>query len=830
MAAFQFPDPNDTQTVVNPITGSTYQWKEPPGKWVVTTKLRGVSDIIYEGDNPPDPIGDYKLWYSTDTLELYFYFCDANSVCAWVPTSAPITMLEGLQAEVTAAGADIAVVKRNIIELEDDISNIVAGLGQVTLQEVLDNGSVADKGFVLTNMTSDAILVSPDEARVMIAAVEDVVPKYELRHTTGALDTSLVELELDENGKRFDIECDERVDNIHFRFNDDVKLALNKDGDAVFGGRVQADAATKDEELVNLGQFNEDQLRQDKALILLEGEIEQLAPSFARGTWNWDDGDGYVDSGEYVMRGIQTQDSKDKMLEPLNEELNACLADSQNPQDQSACLRAYDEAADKIPDVGDEIQTYDWELTNQIEFSYIDSQDSIQTFEDVKAGQILDMVCPDGAFMVAEITKVTAGQWYENPVLEYKPITTNGDANGLTKLKIFSIDDGIEVDELNNFVRKSGDTMDGHLRVTNPGKTDGTYLFSVRADGLGDDKVAFRVTADGKVKAGHDTSSPFIASQNNDVVTKKFTDDKLVKKSGDEMTGKLTITKPAGDSPTNSFIINQFVTDEDGNIEQKVLLKDYKPQKTATYKSSIFYYGLCDNDASLVNRGYANGHFFQLDVKNQTKEPIWIRPENEDGDIKGGAGVGNMLVVNQESGNQGSIVRIQQNGEDCLKVEVDQTVNLFGNRVKKLAYPTAGDDGKQDAANRDYVDQAVAAIQGGSGGLFEPSLWTLDLSLDRDQVTKGMFYADNDDFYMATSTANNATWVPGVAGGRTTNAWVTIYSTAGKLMHTYEVNKIYFKEKYGKKYITEFEWTWDYASAALVNGDQYKIIVPGFLT
>ena len=168
MAAFQFPDPNDTQTVVNPITGSTYQWKEPPGKWVVTTKLRGVSDIIYEGDNPPDPIGDYKLWYSTDTLELYFHFCDANSVCAWVPTSAPITMLEGLQAEVTAAGADIAVVKRNIIELEDDISNIVAGLGQVTLQEVLDNGSVADKGFVLTNMTSDAILVSPDEARVMI--------------------------------------------------------------------------------------------------------------------------------------------------------------------------------------------------------------------------------------------------------------------------------------------------------------------------------------------------------------------------------------------------------------------------------------------------------------------------------------------------------------------------------------------------------------------------------------------------------------------------------------------------------------------------------------
>ena len=174
------------------------------------------------------------------------------------------------------------------------------------------------------------------------------------------------------------------------------------------------------------------------------------------------------------------------------------------------------------------------------------------------------MVCPDGSFMVAEITKVTAGQWYENPHLEYKPITTKGDANGLTKLKIFSIDDGIQVDDLNNFVRKSGDTMTGHLKVTHPGQTGGQYSFSVEAEGLQDGKqVAFRVTADGKVKAGHDTSNPFIATANNDVVTKKFADDKFVKKSGDKMTGQLTISKEAQDNPTNSFIINQFVKQAD---------------------------------------------------------------------------------------------------------------------------------------------------------------------------------------------------------------------------------------------------------------------------
>ena len=107
MAAFQFPDPAVQTTVKNPITGSTYQWQDPPGKWVVTVSIREVGDIVWEGDNPPDPIGDYKLWYSTDTLELYFYYCDVNGVCAWLPTSVPITAIEELTAFAAQAEVDI---------------------------------------------------------------------------------------------------------------------------------------------------------------------------------------------------------------------------------------------------------------------------------------------------------------------------------------------------------------------------------------------------------------------------------------------------------------------------------------------------------------------------------------------------------------------------------------------------------------------------------------------------------------------------------------------------------------------------------------------------
>ena len=109
MASFQFPaTPDDLDTVVNPITGSTYQWRADLSKWVLTRQPETTgSDLIWEGDSPPDPIGDYKLWYSTDTLELYFYYCDANGVCAWLPTSVPIQVLEDLNAFAAQAEVDI---------------------------------------------------------------------------------------------------------------------------------------------------------------------------------------------------------------------------------------------------------------------------------------------------------------------------------------------------------------------------------------------------------------------------------------------------------------------------------------------------------------------------------------------------------------------------------------------------------------------------------------------------------------------------------------------------------------------------------------------------
>jgi len=127
MPAFQFPDPLVQQTVKNPITGSTYQWKADPGKWVMTVSIREVGDIVWEGDDEPNPNpGDYKLWYHTEELELYYWYEDVNGVGAWLPTSAPITMLEDLDNSIFELRRDLTSTNIAVRENENRIGRTIA--------------------------------------------------------------------------------------------------------------------------------------------------------------------------------------------------------------------------------------------------------------------------------------------------------------------------------------------------------------------------------------------------------------------------------------------------------------------------------------------------------------------------------------------------------------------------------------------------------------------------------------------------------------------------------------------------------------------------------
>ena len=111
--------------------------------------------------------------------------------------------------------------------------------------------------------------------------------------------------------------------------------------------------------------------------------------------------------------------------------------------------------------------------------------------------------------------------------------------------------------EVDKRVKKTGDTMTGHLKMTRPDATTSGYIFSVEAPHLEDDKqVAFRVTGNGKVKAGHDTSHAFMAGDANDVITKQYIDEKVVKTSGTQSldSSKWKLQQPDSDGVNRNFI------------------------------------------------------------------------------------------------------------------------------------------------------------------------------------------------------------------------------------------------------------------------------------
>ena len=56
MASFQFPDPNVTQTVTNPVTGTVYQWQDSSGKWAATTLNTDAGFVELAGDTMTGPL------------------------------------------------------------------------------------------------------------------------------------------------------------------------------------------------------------------------------------------------------------------------------------------------------------------------------------------------------------------------------------------------------------------------------------------------------------------------------------------------------------------------------------------------------------------------------------------------------------------------------------------------------------------------------------------------------------------------------------------------------------------------------------------------------
>ena len=264
--------------------------------------------------------------------------------------------------------------------------------------------------------------------------------------------------------------------------------------------------------------------QQGNQIIELEEEIESIAPSLDRGKWNLAAlGAGVtLASGEYAMGiGVDSVYCQEKYLE--------CLAAAgQDEVAKTECNRLMGEC-ETAKDAGEEYFINDWSHATFLHFHKTDSEGKEHTFADYKVGMFIDLFDQgDTGFAVFEITAEPEldGDVY---TIGVTPIQHEGEASGLARVKVFSLS-GADPTE---FVRKTGSTMSGALNVIvesgnaayiKSGSTDTASVFYVRN---GDSKTLFRVKGTGNVQAGPDEDNPFIATDANDVTTKKFVDDAI---------------------------------------------------------------------------------------------------------------------------------------------------------------------------------------------------------------------------------------------------------------------------------------------------------------
>ena len=512
--------------------GITYIWDEDNQRWSVLSTKRNIKTIVFISDREPENVVSGDLWYDTTESLLKVYVNDH-----W----------------------------ESVGETPD-------------LESVLEKGNVADKDIYLTHIASsdaDIIDISPEKAKVIIATEHNKVPTFELQHYA-ADDNSQVKLELDEDGTRFDIECDEKVNNIHFRFEDDVQLELNKDGSAVFKGGVEVRGSLKSNGLTNQGNatfkfgsgqgllldsgssyepmlvlrsYSGPNQRKDVLTVRANGnaellgklnlspgeadneavtygqlatvaeEIEQVIPAYERGKYNFSLSDistGSSDRGKYTLLRLNTASDNSDATKACEDAREACKRNPDN--DPIDCDYEFNSCISSLPSPGTvDIVTNSFNSVQKIKFSKYDADGAKHEWTDVAVGQIIDIFNDDDdSYFVGEITDIDNNN-ANLVLLTVNKVQAKGNAVGAGRIKVFTLNN--EIDELTNYVRKTGDQMTGTLETTgrilirpdDVGAKGGNNMLVVNQQSSKGQASIFRVQQDGDdiIKVQYDRTTTF---------------------------------------------------------------------------------------------------------------------------------------------------------------------------------------------------------------------------------------------------------------------------------------------------------------------------------
>ena len=466
--------------------------------------VEGSTKVWIDNIEPPDET--YQFWWHTETLELLFKYNDQ-----WWPVSIPPDQVENLTQALTDLQRDTMLNKLANDQLRRDI---IAGDFRPNLEQVLTQGNVADKGILLTDAEDALIAIAPNEALIDIASdTSKKNPRLRLTHIDKLnYPDAQAQIELDQDGTRVDFEFDQAINDVHFRFDDTEKFVLNKNGDAQFIGKVQGEPGTQNNEFVTFGQ-----------LTTLEEEIEQLAPSLERGSWNFTLNHP-PGPGEYTMiSGFLSEEDQQALC---TQAYTQCYADNMDdPVGQQQCSRDLETCQNAV--TGDQVLTTDdWTQCEQLVFNPQDSKGVTHEWNGIDSDHYIDVFNEaDEGFMVGDIATHGGGTF------AFDLVSSRGVASGLASVKIFKAEGEVDFDQ---YVRKAGDDMTGPLHIKadtsdsnpafllEPDNTSSSYsdIMQVRNN---EGTLLFYVTNGGTVSSGG--SSGYKPSADHHLATKKYVDD-----------------------------------------------------------------------------------------------------------------------------------------------------------------------------------------------------------------------------------------------------------------------------------------------------------------
>ena len=226
----------------------------------------------------------------------------------------------------------------------------------------------------------------------------------------------------------------------------------------LFIGKVQGEPGTQNNEFVTFGQ-----------LTTLEEEIEQLAPSLERGSWNFTLNHP-PGPGEYTMiSGFLSEEDQQSLC---TQAYTQCYADNMDdPVGQQQCSRDLETCQNAV--TGDQVLTTDdWTQCEQLVFNPQDSKGVTHEWAGIDSDHYIDVFNEaDEGFMVGDIATHGGGTF------AFDLVSSRGKASGLATVKIFKAEGEVDFDQ---YVRKAGDTMTGTLNIDI--KSQSTGLCQKRAN------------------------------------------------------------------------------------------------------------------------------------------------------------------------------------------------------------------------------------------------------------------------------------------------------------------------------------------------------------